>query len=158
MNNCTSIMSGSRLIGRLILILLTAAGGALTVFALDPEKAINQYGHDVWLRQNGLPANSVNVSLQTRDGYLWLGTGAGLFRFDGVRFVGVSTDPTDSNRRESILTLMESTDGTLWVGTAFSGLRTLKDGKIRAFGNADGFDEKNILALFQGSTGVVWVG
>jgi ligand-binding sensor domain-containing protein len=74
------------------LIAALAVSITSTALALDPHKTINQYGHDVWLRQNGLPAISINVSLQTRDGYIWLGTTAGLFRFDGVSFTAVSTD------------------------------------------------------------------
>jgi len=65
-----------RSIGIVILLLLS---GVSLLIALDPNKTIYQYGHNVWLRQNGLPANAVYVGLQGRDGYLWLGTSAGLF-------------------------------------------------------------------------------
>src|ERR1035438_689136 len=40
--------------------------------ALDPGKNIDQYGHDTWTSQNGLPREAVYQILQTRDGYLWL--------------------------------------------------------------------------------------
>ena len=40
----------------------------------------------VWRQPQGLPQNSVLTMLQTRDGYLWLGTKGGVSRFDGVRF------------------------------------------------------------------------
>jgi signal transduction histidine kinase/ligand-binding sensor domain-containing protein/DNA-binding response OmpR family regulator len=131
---------------------------ALPAFALDPQKTINQYGHDVWLRQQGLPANAVNVVLQTRDGYLWLGTSAGLFRFDGVRFGGISTDPGDSKNRETVTALYESRDGSLWIGTAFNGLRRLKDGKILHYGANDGFTERKVKVLFESQAGQLWVG
>src|SRR5260370_6203843 len=68
---------------------LLAALAGLTghaAIALDPAKAITQYGHDVWLVDQGLPQNTVNAILQTREGYIWLGTEEGLARFDGVRF------------------------------------------------------------------------
>src|SRR5262245_32292586 len=39
-----------------------------------------------WLTGEGLPQNAVNAILQTRDGFLWVGTDGGLARFDGVRF------------------------------------------------------------------------
>ena len=160
MNEQTSFMPGisNRLILRLILVLITAAGGTLTVFALDPEKAINQYGHDVWLLQNGLPANSVNVVRQTADGYLWVGTSAGLFRFDGVQFQHVATDPLNNNNPETIVALCESRDRSLWVGTAYNGLRRLKDGKILVYGNDEGFPERQIRAVFESRAGNIWVG
>ncbi len=55
-------------------------------FALDPSRTLTQYALDNWSSEDGLPQNTVNVILQTRDGYLWLGTQGGLARFDGVRF------------------------------------------------------------------------
>ena len=58
--------------------------------ALLPSLAANaaaQHRFDSWTTENGLPQNSVNDILQTRDGYLWLATFGGLVRFDGVRFV-----------------------------------------------------------------------
>ncbi|MGH9825780.1 MAG: two-component regulator propeller domain-containing protein, partial [Blastocatellia bacterium] len=59
----------------LILICLTDAGSTL---ALDPHKPLNQYTHVVWQTENGLPQNTVHQVVQTRDGYIWLGTDGGL--------------------------------------------------------------------------------
>jgi hypothetical protein len=59
---------------------------AASASALNPATPIAQYGRDVWDSDSGLPQNSVDAILQTRDGYLWLGTQEGLVRFDGVRF------------------------------------------------------------------------
>jgi len=97
-----------------------------TALSLDPRKTINQYGHDVWLRQNGLPTNNITVSLQTRDGYLWLGSTAGLIRFNGVSFHAVRTDTASARIPETVTVLRESSDGSLWIGTAYGGLRRLK--------------------------------
>ncbi len=49
-------------------------------------KPITQYVQEVWQTKEGLPQNSVQAILQTRDGYVWLGTQDGVARFDGVRF------------------------------------------------------------------------
>ena len=106
-------------------------GVVTSLLALNPQKPISQYGRDIWLRQNGLPANAINATIQTRDGYLWFGTAAGLFRFDGVTFTGISTDPKDNRKHETISSLCESKDGSLWIGTPYNGLRRFKDGKIR---------------------------
>jgi ligand-binding sensor domain-containing protein len=51
--------------------------------ALDPQKAISQFVHTVWTDREGAPQN-IQALAQTRDGYLWLGTPTGLYRFDGV--------------------------------------------------------------------------
>ena len=140
------------------LLLIVILSRPFEARALDPSKTINQYGHDVWLRQNGLPATAVKVCLQTRDGYVWLGTSTGLFRFDGVSFEVVSTNPEDPGNLETISALCESTDSSLWIGTGYSGLRNLKNGKIRSYGPADGFSGRQIRCLFESRAGHLWVG
>jgi len=57
------------------------------VDALDTGRQISQYGHTAWRIEDGVFAGAPNVMAQTTDGYLWIGTQAGLMRFDGVRFV-----------------------------------------------------------------------
>jgi ligand-binding sensor domain-containing protein len=132
--------------------------GSLTVLALDPQKTINQYGHNVWFRQNGLPTNAVYVGLQGRDGHLWLGTSAGLFRFDGVSFTLVNTNPKDNKVIETISTLCKARDSSLWIGTTFSGLRRLKNENIYRYGGAEGLATRQIRALLESRTGHIWIG
>ena len=57
--------------------------------ALDPSKTLSQYVRRIWQVQQGLPQASIDALLQTRDGYLWLGTQTGLVKFDGVRFTTI---------------------------------------------------------------------
>src|SRR6185295_9066778 len=67
-------------------IALGALLGATQARGLDAAGAPAHFGHDAWDSDAGLPQNSVQVILQTRDGYFWIGTQEGLVRFDGVRF------------------------------------------------------------------------
>ena len=78
----------------IVLIVLVCSTGL--AYGLDPRVNIDQYGHDTWTSQNGLPGEAVYQILQSPDGYLWLRTSAGLVRFDGVRFVLM--DPIVGNR------------------------------------------------------------
>jgi ligand-binding sensor domain-containing protein len=54
-------------------------------FCVAPN-TLAQYRFDSYTTDNGLPQNSIWAMCQTRDGYIWLATGEGLLRFDGVRF------------------------------------------------------------------------
>ena len=81
--------------------------------ALDPHRQIGQYGHESWTSDRGLPGEAVYQILQSRDGYLWLRTGAGLARFDGVRFVPMD----DEIGRETVKALAMSADGDLLIRT-----------------------------------------
>jgi len=42
---------------------------------------MTEYLHSVWTAAEGLPQNSATALCQTRNGYLWIGTGEGLVRF-----------------------------------------------------------------------------
>ncbi|MBV8707597.1 MAG: hypothetical protein JO028_10440, partial [Acidobacteriaceae bacterium] len=54
--------------------------------ALDPNKTLTQYAHRIWGQEEGLFQPTIYSVLQTRDGFLWLGTQDSLIRFDGMRF------------------------------------------------------------------------
>src|SRR5579864_7289398 len=73
----------------------------------DALKPINQYVHNVWRTEEGLPQNSVQVILQTRDGYLWMGTEEGLVRFNGVQFTLFNKATTAAIRHNDVRSLME---------------------------------------------------
>ncbi|MFA5262613.1 MAG: response regulator [Opitutaceae bacterium] len=89
---------------------------------------VSQFAHDVWLQRDGLQASTVQAINQTSDGYLWLGTPAGLVRFDGVRFTVIPTFPDDTTRLENVTSLFLDADGTLLVGTDPTGIRRMKNG------------------------------
>jgi signal transduction histidine kinase/ligand-binding sensor domain-containing protein/CheY-like chemotaxis protein len=60
-------------------------------------------------------STAVSRLLQDRAGFLWVGTGNGLFRYDGTRFQHFGTD--DGLPSTSIRCLHETPDGTIWVVT-----------------------------------------
>jgi len=95
------------------LILCSTSAG----MALDRDRRIDQYGHNIWTSQNGLPGESVYQVLQTHDGYLWLRTSAGLVRFDGERFVLASLVVGDRGVHEPIKAICRGADGDLLVRT-----------------------------------------
>jgi signal transduction histidine kinase/ligand-binding sensor domain-containing protein/CheY-like chemotaxis protein len=74
-----------------------------------------RYNFKVYGEEEGLQNLVVQVILQDRSGFLWVGTQNGLYRYDGSRFVGFGkAEGLPGARIES---LHESVDGTLWVGT-----------------------------------------
>ena len=64
----------------------------LTSHAQTIDQPVTGYVMKRWTTAEGLPHNSIVSPLQTRDGYLWIGTGnAGLARFDGLTFTSFTT-------------------------------------------------------------------
>ena len=143
-----------RLIASAFALLCTIAAGT-PAFALDPHKTIAQYAHEVWTTKNGLPEADVMAILQTRDGYLWVGSEEGLARFDGVTFTVFDhrNSPLPNNR---IQALLEAPDGSLWVGTE-NGLARLKDGQFSNFSVRDGLPSDNIRDLWASTDGTIWI-
>ncbi len=128
-----------------------------TVFALEPGKAITQYGHETWLVERGLPQNSVSAVLQTSDGYIWLGTQKGLVRFDGVHFkVFKKCDNRDLKNNE-IRCLYEDRAGVLWIGTA-AGLAALKNGAFISYAESPGLPHNQVKCILEDHRRNLWVG
>jgi signal transduction histidine kinase/ligand-binding sensor domain-containing protein len=79
-------------------------------------------------QSDGLKNLSVHCLTQTKQGFLWVGTENGLFRFDGQNFTVFTTaQGLPSNWIQAV---KASEDGTLWVGTS-AGVVTLRNGVWR---------------------------
>ena len=79
--------------------------------------APTRYLRDSWTTEKGLPQNSVTSLLQSRDGYLWVGTFGGLARFDGLKFTVFDTGNSPGLQSNRIISLFEDRAGIIWIGT-----------------------------------------
>lgn len=122
--------------------------------ALDAALDINEYAHTAWTVRDGFSLGNIYAMAQTPDGYLWLGSEFGLFRFDGTHSVLWQPPAGQHLPNSAVNALMVARDGTLWVGT-FGGLVTW-DG--RRLSRVHEFDGRFITALYQDRAGAVWVG
>lgn len=129
----------------------------LPLFALQPDRAITQYGHDIWTTREGLPQNSVRAIAQTADDYLWLGTQAGLSRFDGVKFTNFTTDNTPELTNDHVLSLASARDGGLWIGTV-RGLFHQRHGAFRQIREPLELSQRPIRCLMEDAGGSLWIG
>ncbi len=141
-------------LGRVAFLLLAFT---LPALALDPEKALSQYSHDVWNTESGLPQNSVATIVQTRDGYLWFGTQEGLVRFDGVRFTVFDRENTPALRTAEILALCEAPDGTLWIGTRGAGIVGYRGDRFTIYTGAEGLPDETVRGFLPDSSGTLWM-
>ncbi|MBI3195020.1 MAG: hypothetical protein HYZ34_11240, partial [Ignavibacteriae bacterium] len=121
------------------------------------ESKTSEYNIDTWGIEEGLPQSSVNAILQTRDGFIWLGTFGGLVRFDGINFVVYNRGNTPSMTTDRILALMEDTSGTMWIGTENGGVMTLRNGIFSSYTTKEGLADDRVDVLLQDSSGSVWV-
>jgi ligand-binding sensor domain-containing protein len=84
---------------------------------VDPSTHISQYRHTAWTMKDGLLRDQPHVITQTKDGYIWIGTAAGLMRFDGVRLIPWEPPTGSQLPSPNIRALLAARDGSLWIGT-----------------------------------------
>ena len=119
--------------------------------AIDPDRAMSQYIRERWGTEQGFPRGPVYAISQSDDGYLWIGTQAGLVRFDGLDFRLVREAPGLSNG-ESVLGLMPDRSGNLWIRVEGSTLLRYRNGVFDRPG-ADASLSSRITAMSQANQG-----
>jgi ligand-binding sensor domain-containing protein len=106
---------------------LLAGGGRLGAVALTDSP----YTVESWSTEEGLPQSSVLAVIQTHDGYLWLGTGKGLVRFDGDQFTIFNEFTTAGLGSDQVVFLFEDSQTNLWVGTDTAGVAVIRNGQVQ---------------------------
>lgn len=114
---------------------------------------MNQYAHTSWTARDGYSLGAVFAMAQTPDGYLWLGSEFGLFRFDGVRFMPWQP-PAGQQPPNKPYSLLVTRDGTLWIGT-FAGLVSWNGAELTRYPEAG---ELFVTSLLEDREGTVWAG
>ncbi|HYP07795.1 MAG TPA: two-component regulator propeller domain-containing protein, partial [Bryobacteraceae bacterium] len=121
-------------------------------FGLNPALDVSQYAHTSWKIRDGFPKGQIHALAQTSDGYLWLGSEFGLFRFDGVKSLPWQPPADQHLPSKFIIHLLSARDGTLWIGTS-KGLASWKDGRLTQYPELAGF---YIFAIVEDREGSIW--
>jgi ligand-binding sensor domain-containing protein len=121
--------------------------------ALDAADRLSQYGHTAWRLQDGYFGGTVTDIAQTQDGYIWVGTGSGLFKFDGVRVVPWHARSAERLSSAGIQSLLGAKDGSLWIGADF-GLFRLRGDEVISY-----FEDQAWLVsrILEDRNGNIWV-
>jgi len=141
----------------LSLPLPTVASAQAGAPGLDPQRPISQYLHDIWTIDQGLPQNGILAIAQGRDGYLWLGTEAGLVRFDGVTFTTFTTANTSALKDNYISFVAVDSSEEILVGTWVGGVSRLGAGP-RTSAAIPGAEGAFVNGVYRDRAGRLWVG
>ncbi len=160
----SSVFKNNSLMPRPFPNIFSAAGAALIMgsvlgcgsFSILAGAAPNYFVR-VWQSENGLPQNAVTSVLQTRDGYIWVGTYSGLARFDGVRFTTFNNNNTPEMHSSRITSLFEADDGMLWIGHERGGVTGYRDGRFLKNPVNPDWSGQKINAIMQDQAGDIWL-
>ena len=125
-------------------------------FALDPALPLAAQTHRIWRSEDGLLQDTVTALLESRDGFLWIGTKAGLVRFDGGTFEHFSRMNVPGFDHNDIQCLAEAADGSLWIGTSEAGLYRFQRGSMQSLAQSKGLPDRPIRKLFLDRKGTLW--
>ena len=115
----------------------------------------NDYVQSIYSSNNGLPCGEANDIAQTNDGVLWIGTYAGLYRYNGREFRWV--DNYESVKNVNCLYVDE--EGRLWIGTNDNGLSIMIREKIvNVLDQSSGLPSNSVRSIVRASDGYYYIG
>ena len=109
---------------------LALACAAATAAAMDPARPVSRYKRDFWGVERGFPGGGIHAIAQGKDGYLWLGTDAGLVRFDGTEFRLAPGGRSVSGPASSVLGVEVDDAGSVWLRLDAPTLLRYRDGTL----------------------------
>lgn len=113
----------------IFLCLLALLAGTPSASALDRNASLIDYHHDIWTGKDGAPGE-VSAMAQSTDGWLWIGSSQGLYRFDGVRFRRFEALPGEAAPRRPVTALNALPNGDLLIGYLYGGVSVLSKGHL----------------------------
>lgn len=149
-------------IGAMLLTAAFVAGGVVAytpaeAIAASPRRNILKEGSDytaiLYDSTNGLPTSEANAIAQTESGFIWIGSYAGLIRYDGTNFYRYDA----SSGISSVVSLFVDSKQRLWIGTNDSGVSVYDKGEFRAWGKTDGLRSASIRSITEDENGNILI-
>ncbi len=128
------------------------AGTLLCLYLFSQVAYSQTYSFKNYGAENNIPSGFIYTIEQSADGFLWVGTGNGLARFDGYNFYPVQFP--DSSQLRIITSSLKDKSGTLWFGCNDGSVyRSNKNSLIEIKLS----NEKAISTLAEGPDGLIYV-
>ena len=132
----------------------TPAGSSNSIQTVDPFRYSERYSAVLYDNRSGLPTSEANAIAQTSEGFIWIGSYAGLVRYDGNTFEFFDSAMGISNVR----CLFVDEQDRLWIGTNDSGVFLMARGEVQKWNKKDGLKSVSIRAITEDGNGTVYIG
>lgn len=131
----------------------SATGVVRTSLAVDPVNNSDGISAVLYDNSNGLPTSEANAIAETDDGFIWIGSYAGLIRYDGNTFERMGSTGGIS----SIKCLHVDSRGRLWMGTNDNGVAVMENGEFRFWNKMDGMKSAHTRAITEDQNGTIYI-
>ncbi len=122
--------------------------------SVDPTGLKEGFSAVLYDNSNGLPTSEANAIAETEDGFIWIGSYAGLIRYDGNTFERMDS----TGGITSIKCLYVDSEDRLWIGTNDNGVALMDRGDFRIWGKLEGMSSAHTRAITQDLDGTVYIG
>ncbi len=141
--------------GKALMLLTGALLLSNGTHVLAAPELSTSYVQKVFNRENGLQCGHANDIAQTNDGILWIGTYAGLYRYNGTEFKLMK----EYQAVRTVNCLFADEEGRLWIGTNDNGLVIAIHEKVANVMNMeDGLPSDSVRCIVQCSDGEYYIG
>ena len=139
----------------LLAVSLGLGYGAARADGAETGIDFNDYVQTVYSSNNGLPCGEANDIAQTNDGILWIGTYAGLYRYNGRNFQWMDSFETVRN----VNCLYVDEEGRLWIGTNDNGLAIVINNRVvNVVDQASGLPANSVRSIIRSADGYYYIG
>ena len=132
---------------------LNSNGNVNLPLSIDPTGRTEGFSAVLFDNSNGLPTSEANAIAETSDGYIWIGSYAGLIRYDGNTFERMDS----TSGITSIKCLFVDSQDRLWIGTNDNGVAMLNKGELKIWGKLDGMKSAHTRAITEDQSGNIYV-
>ena len=134
-------------------VILNASGNRNITPSVDPVESSEGFSAVLYNNTNGLPTSDANAIAQTKEGFLWIGSYAGLIRYDGNTFERIDSTHGIANVR---CLYVDSRD-RLWIGTNDAGVFVMERGTYRKWNKEDGLTSVSIRSIAEDADGRIYI-
>ena len=132
--------------------MLNASGNWNRAASVDPIGRSEGFSAVLYNNRNGLPTSEANAIAQTSDGFIWIGSYAGLIRYDGNTFERVNSTTGIANVR----CLYKDSQDRLWIGTNDNGIFLMQRGKLRNWSKEEGLKFSSVRAIAEDGNNLIY--
>lgn len=146
----------NRVVHLAVIVTLALIFPVVPLHAGEITDGLPEYSVTSWTEAAGRPLGSVYAIVQAGDGYLWIGSDAGLFRFDGWRFSPWTGTGSRLPSAAPVTVVTARRAGGLWVAFAnLPGLFRVSDGPVEAVGDSE-TSLRRVTAAAEDADGTLW--